>query len=85
MEGKTDYTDEMWAKDQEEIKRMKAEFEESMETIHKQLDALSELERCEDEELARLKKKLDRIEHVCNVVTLICVPVIVVGILNIMS
>lgn len=41
----TDYTDEMWAKDQEEIKRMKAEFEESMETIHKQLDALSELER----------------------------------------
>ncbi|XP_037475418.1 uncharacterized protein LOC119352928 isoform X2 [Triticum dicoccoides] len=48
MEGKvgqTDYTDEMWTKDREEIKRMKAEYEEHMRTCRKQMDAFFELER----------------------------------------
>uniref|UniRef100_A0A453ADU4 Uncharacterized protein n=1 Tax=Aegilops tauschii subsp. strangulata TaxID=200361 RepID=A0A453ADU4_AEGTS len=82
MEGKTDYTDEMWTKDREEIKHMKAEYEEHMRTCRKQMDALFERERCVDKKLARLKKKLDRIERVCNVMTFILIPVIVVGILN---
>ncbi|KAM3392922.1 hypothetical protein ACQJBY_013862 [Aegilops geniculata] len=85
MEGKvgqTDYTDEMWTKDPEEIKRMKAEYEEHMRTCRKQMDALFELERRDDKKLARLKKKLDRVERRCNVLTLISIPVIVVGILH---
>ncbi|KAM3392926.1 hypothetical protein ACQJBY_013865 [Aegilops geniculata] len=85
MEGKggqRDYTDEMWTKDREEIKHMKAEYEEHMRTCRKQMDALFELERCGDKKLARLKKKLNRIERRCNVMTLIFIPVIVVGIIN---
>uniref|UniRef100_M8C252 Uncharacterized protein n=1 Tax=Aegilops tauschii TaxID=37682 RepID=M8C252_AEGTA len=126
MEGKggqTDYTDEMWTKDREEIKHMKAEYEEHMRTCRKQMDALFERERtptiyivfprgksteeererewcggpvryrciglrlwsrpvslsqtarCVDKKLARLKKKLDRIERVCNVMTFILIPI----------
>ena len=56
--GQTDYTDEMWTKDREEIKRMKAEYEEHMRTCRKQMDALFELERYQMPLLALTIKQL---------------------------
>uniref|UniRef100_A0ACD5UG06 Uncharacterized protein n=1 Tax=Avena sativa TaxID=4498 RepID=A0ACD5UG06_AVESA len=60
---------------QEEIDEMRAEFDETMKEIKRDIAALGETCRADDAEgTERFRKQHENINRTCNVILLLCVP-----------
>ncbi|KAF6988186.1 hypothetical protein CFC21_005758 [Triticum aestivum] len=66
--------DKTLAKQREEIKRMTAEFDQSMKDISKNLDDMDLAERRSKEDLANFHRRLDNMQKVVNVALIVLVP-----------
>ena len=72
--GPVVYSDDDEAKHREVIKRMTAEFDKNIKEIHENLDAMEEAERLRNEDYAKYRKKLNKIETACDVALIVLVP-----------
>ncbi|KAM3393199.1 hypothetical protein ACQJBY_014064 [Aegilops geniculata] len=73
------------AKQREEIKRMTAEFDQSMKDISKNLDDMDLAERRSREDLANFHRRLDNMQKVVNVALIVLVPISVLKFLSLVG
>ena len=74
--------DKTLAKQREEIKRMTAEFDQSMKDISKNLDDMDLAERRSKEDLANFHRRLDNMQKVVNVALIVLVPISILKFLS---
>ncbi|KAF6998537.1 hypothetical protein CFC21_014653 [Triticum aestivum] len=82
--GQVVYSDDeaTLAKQREEIKRMAAEFDQSMKDISKNLDDMDLVERRCKEDLANFHRRLDNMQKVVNVALIVLVPISILKFLS---